>query len=126
MPASDFKLLPMSRKAAAPATASHKGKQQSRRDLVLTEAASALNARGIAGTSVNDIAAKLELTRAALYYYVDDRDDLVFQTYMRSCELTADDLEAAYENGRNGLARLTGYVGRSLDAERAPAAVLSE
>ncbi|MES1159103.1 MAG: TetR family transcriptional regulator, partial [Terricaulis silvestris] len=112
----------MSRKtaAAAPSPTPSKSKRQSRRDLVLTEAASAFHQRGIAGTSVNDIAAKLELTRAALYYYVDDRDDLVFQTYLRSCELTADDLEAAYENGRNGLARLLGYVSQALDADRAP------
>jgi AcrR family transcriptional regulator len=103
-----------------------KDKRQSKRDAVLAEAAATFNARGIAGTSINDIAAKLELTRAALYYYVDDRDDLVFQTYMRSCELTADDLEAAYESGRNGLTQLLAYVERALDPERAPAAVLSE
>ena len=128
MAGTDFKLLKMSRKTAAPApvAAPQKSKRQSRRDLVLAEAARAFNERGIAGTSVNDIAAKLELTRAALYYYIDDRDDLVFQTYLRSCELTADDLAAAHESERNGLARLLDYVSRALDAERAPAAVLSE
>src|SRR5262249_31386079 len=72
------------------------------------------------------IANKLELTRAALYYYVDDRDDLVFQTYLRSCEITADDLEGAYEAGRTGLERLLAFIDRSLDAERDPIAVLSE
>lgn len=101
-------------------------KRASKRDAVLAEAALQFNARGIAGTALNDIAAKLELTRAALYYYVDDRDDLVFQTYLRSCEITADDLAAAHESGRNGLARLLAFVERALDAERPPAAVLSE
>jgi AcrR family transcriptional regulator len=110
-------------KAAAPAAPP---KRASKRDAVLAEAAVQFNARGIAGTALAEIATKLELTRAALYYYVDDRDDLVFQTYLRSCEITAEDLEGAFEEGRNGLERVLAYVGRALDAERAPAAVLSE
>jgi AcrR family transcriptional regulator len=101
-------------------------KRASKRDAVLAEAALQFNAKGIAGTALNDIAEKLSLTRAALYYYVEDRDDLVFKTYLRSCEVAADDLAAAYENGRTGLSRILAYVERSLDAERPPAAVLSE
>jgi AcrR family transcriptional regulator len=38
----------------------------------------------------------------------------------------AEDLAAAYESGDTGLARILDYVERALDAERAPAAVLSE
>jgi len=122
----------MSRKPARPrlvktgAPAVLQPKRASKRDAVLAEAALQFNARGISGTALNDIATKLELTRAALYYYVDDRDDLVFQTYLRSCEITADDLEAAHESGRNGLQRILAYVEGALDAERPPAAVLSE
>ena len=131
MSGTDFKLLRMSRKigrAAVPSTPTRGAstKRQSRREAILAEAALAFNARGIAGTSINDIAAKLELPRAAVYYYVDDRDDLVFQTYLRSCELAADDLEAAYEDAESGLDRLIGYVRRALDAERETSAVLSE
>jgi AcrR family transcriptional regulator len=111
-------------KAGAPAVL--QPKRASKRDAVLAEAALQFNAKGISGTALNDIAGKLELTRAALYYYVDDRDDLVFQTYLRSCEITADDLEAAHESGRNGLQRVLDYVEGALDAERTPAAVLSE
>jgi AcrR family transcriptional regulator len=130
--ARDLMLVSMSRKtakarAAKPAApAIVPTKRTSKRDAVLAEAAVQFNARGIAGTALADIATKLELTRAALYYYVDDRDDLVFRTYLRSCEITADDLAGAFEDGRNGLDRILAYVGRTLDAERAPAAVLSE
>lgn len=125
-------LTPMSRKPAKARPAKAVGpvalqpKRASKRDAVLAEAALQFNSKGIAGTALADIAATLELTRAALYYYVDDRDDLVFQTYLRSCEIAADDLEAAYEAGETGLDRLLAFVGRTLDAERPPAAVLSE
>ena len=113
-------------RAASPAPVALRAKRASKRDAVLAEAAKQFNSRGIAGTAVNDIAAELGLTRAALYYYVDDRDDLVFRTYLRSCEIAAEDLGAAYESGRDGLSRILDYVDRALDAERAPNAVLSE
>ena len=121
LPAMSRKAAKARSPAAQPAT-----KRASRREAVLVEAAAQFNARGISATALADIATKLELTRAALYYYVDDRDDLVFQTYLRSCELTAEDLAAAAESGRNGLERILAYVGRALDAEREQAAVLSE
>ena len=47
---------------------------------------------GIAATSVNQVAKRVGLTRAAVYYYVKDGEDLVFQCYLRACQLTADDL----------------------------------
>ena len=69
--------------------------KRSRRDLLLDEAARQFNAKGISQTALLDVAAALGLTRAAVYYYADDRQDLVFQCYRRSCEALARDLAAA-------------------------------
>ena len=55
------------------------GGRRSKRDAVLDEAAARLNARGVSLASLSEVAQALGLTRAALYYYVEDRDDLVFQ-----------------------------------------------
>src|SRR6185503_9927000 len=68
----------------------------------------------------------LGLTRAALYYYVEDRDDLVFQCYRRACEAMARDLDAAAKAPGSGLQRLQAYVALALDEERPEPAVLSE
>src|SRR3569623_3125445 len=90
-----------------------------KRDAVLDEAARRLNARGVSLTSLSEIAQALGLTRAALYYYVEDRDDLVFQCYRRACEAMARDLDAAAKATGTGLDRLRAFVDRELDESRA-------
>jgi len=61
-----------------------------RHELVLDEAARQLNSRGVLLTSLAEIAAKLGVSRSAMYYYVAGRDDLVFQCYRRAAELMND------------------------------------
>ncbi|MGZ3404133.1 MAG: TetR/AcrR family transcriptional regulator [Phenylobacterium sp.] len=100
--------------------------RRSKRDAVLEEAARQLNARGVSLTSLTDVAQALGLTRAALYYYVEDRDDLVFQCYRRACETMARDLDAAAKASGTGPERVKVFVERSLDVERPEPAVLSE
>ena len=100
--------------------------RRSKRDLVLEAAARLLNARGVSQASVSDIAAALGLTRAALYYYVEDRDDLVFQVYRRACETMARDLDAAARAPGSGLDRIAAFVEMALDAERPEPAALAE
>ena len=96
------------------------------REVLLDEAARQFNARGIAATSVNQVAKRVGLTRAAVYYYVKDSEDLVFQCYLRACQLTADDLAHAHEHGKDDLERIKEFVRRALAPERPQAAVVSE
>lgn len=93
--------------------------------MLLDRAAELFNLRGISATSVSDLADALQISRASLYYYIDDREDLVFQCYMRACELTTDDLAAAAE-ASSGLERIQGFVRRALKPSRPTVAVLSE
>ena len=100
--------------------------KRSRRDLLLDEAARQLNARGISQTALLDLAAALGLSRAAVYYYADDRQDLVFQAYRRACEALARDLSAAARVDGGALDRISAFISLSLDPERVEEAVLSE
>ncbi len=100
--------------------------RESRREGVLDAAAREFNARGISRASFARIARDLGLTRAALYYYVKDRQDLVAQCYRRSCAVMAADLAAAEAGRGAGLNRLALFIRRALDPGRAPVAVLSE
>jgi AcrR family transcriptional regulator len=102
------------------------GRRRGKRDAVLDQAARQLNAKGVSQTSLAEVAQALGLTRAALYYYVEDRDDLVFQCYRRACETMARDLDAAAKAPGSGLDRLKAYLALALDAERPEPAVLSE
>jgi AcrR family transcriptional regulator len=96
-----------------------------RREALLEGAAAVFNARGIAATSLAEIAEALGLARATVYHYVDDRAELVFQCYQRACDLTAEDLAAAAE-AETGLGRVLAFVARALAPDRPPTAVLSE
>ena len=102
------------------------GGRRGKRDAVLDAAARQLNARGMSQSSLSEIAAALGIGRAALYYYVEDREDLVFQCYRRACEAMARDLDAAIKAPGRGLDRLEAYVRLALNTERPEPAVLAE
>lgn len=97
-----------------------------KRAQVLEEAARALNARGVSQTSLADIAKRVGVSRAALYYYFDDQEDLVFQCYRQSCELMAQQLEAAGRLGLPAMATLEAFVDGMLREDTAEFAALSE
>ncbi len=99
---------------------------EDRRSRLLEEAAREFNARGIAGASFARIARRIGLTRAALYYYVRDRDELAEQCYRHTCEVMAADLAAASRSQGSGLERIVDFLRRTLNTDRAPSAVLSE
>jgi len=113
---------------ARPATAIRRKKApgKSRRDHLLDEAARQLNARGVSLTSLTDLADQLGVSRAALYYYVDDREDLVFQVYRRSCEIIARHLGESARSGRKALDVVREFVASTLDPDEPEIAALSE
>jgi len=92
---------------------------------LLDRAAELFNLQGISATPVADLADLLQISRASLYYYIQDREGLVFQCYTRACELTADDLAEAAQ-APSGLERVQSFVRLSLLPTRPTVAVLSE
>ncbi|MDB5470945.1 MAG: hypothetical protein JWR84_2505 [Caulobacter sp.] len=101
-------------------------KRNLKREALLAHATRLFNLRGIAATSLADIAEELGLTRASLYYYVDDRDELVFQCYQRACDQTAEDLALASTDATDGFGKVLAFVARATDPARPATAVLSE
>lgn len=97
-----------------------------RRDQLLDEAAKQLNARGVLMTSLTDIADTLGVSRNALYHYVEDREDLVFQVYRRSCEILARALGEAARSGRPALQVVAGFIAAALDPREPEIAALGE
>lgn len=93
----------------------HPNPSPSRRNRVLDEAAKELNAHGVSLTSLAEIAAKLGISRAAMYYYVEDRQDLVFQCYRRACEIIGGHLEQAIAGGGNPQEIIARFITSVLD-----------
>lgn len=101
-------------------------RDDSRRERVLDEAARLLNEVGVTGDLLDRLASALGLTRAALYGYVEDRPDLVFRCYLRSCEIMEQRFEAAAQTGEDTFQTLELFVGSVLDPALPPITALSE
>lgn len=91
----------------------------SKRKRVMEEAARTLNSHGVSNASLPMVATRLGVSRAALYYYFEDQEDLVFQSYQRTCEAMATELAAAEAAGGDAMAKLLRFVD-SLLADDAP------
>jgi len=109
-----------------PAPTSPTAPPSSRHELVLDEAARQLNAKGVLLTSLAEIAGKLGVSRAAMYYYVADRQDLVFQCYRRAAEITARHLLEAGRVGGTAADVLRNFVSRMLDPNEPEIAARAE
>jgi AcrR family transcriptional regulator len=107
---------------AAPRRLDLKGEKQA---ALLDAAAVEFNAYGVAGASLSRIARAVGLTRAALYYYFESREDLAFHCYVRTCRQAAEDLAGAAA-AKNGLDRVRAFILHTLDPARPAAVVLSE
>jgi AcrR family transcriptional regulator len=99
---------------------------KSRREQLLDQAARELNSKGISMTSLTDVADKLGFSRASLYYYVEDREDLMFQVYLRSSEIMARRLEEAAQAEKGTLQVLGKFISSILDPAEPELAALSE
>ena len=99
------------------------------RHRMLKAAASCFNQKGFSGTSLKDVANHLGLTDAALYYYVKNKEELVYQCYMRAAELGKDAMDRARSEGGSGFEQACLYIRYHVEVmvgDRGPVAIMSE
>lgn len=113
-------------------TAAHPDKDTrfaAQRDRILKAAARCFNEKGYSGTSLKDVSRHLGLTDAALYYYVRNKEELVFQCYLRAAELGRDALERAVAEGGSGHSQAVAYIRyhvAGMVGDQGPVAIMSE
>ena len=96
---------------------------------MLRAAAQCFNEKGFSGTSLKDVSAILGLTDAALYYYVKNKEELVYLCYLRAGDVGREAMDRAVATGGNGLDTVRRYLRFHLEAftgERGPIAIMSE
>ena len=99
-----------------------------KRDALLREAGRAFSLRGYHNTSLEDVAKTLDVTKAALYYYVKNKQEILFECHMMSLDF-GDEAMRYCEGGRTGLEKILllidKYVG-TITSEMGSFAVLGE
>ena len=102
---------------------------QLQRNRMLKAAASCFNAKGFSGTSLKDVADHLGLTDAALYYYVRNKEELVYQCYLRAAELGEEAMDRARCERQSGFEQAYLYIRYHVEifvGDRGPVAIMSE
>jgi len=96
---------------------------------MLKAAAQCFNEKGYSGTSLRDVAAVLGLTDPALYYYVRNKEELVYLCYVRAADLGREALDRALTEGQNSMDVMLRYFRYHIEmmvGERGPIAIMSE
>jgi AcrR family transcriptional regulator len=110
----------------------HFDRQQQRRlklAKLLKVAAECFNQKGFSGTSLKDVAEKLNITDAALYYYVKNKEELVNLCYVRALDLGKAALDRAIKEGSSPLEQLELFIRYQIAevcGDDGPVAIMSE
>ena len=96
---------------------------------MLKAAARCFNIKGYSGTSLKDVADLLGLTDAALYYYVRNKQELVYLCYVRAADLGREAMQRAIGEGEDGLQTVRRYLRYHIEymvGDQGPIAIMSE
>lgn len=89
--------------AAAPDRAQQR---EAKRSAVLQAAAQLFNERGFHATSLDDIAARLQVSKPTLYYYVKNKDQILIECVREGLQMTIDGIEASRAAGGKAIDQL--------------------
>jgi TetR/AcrR family transcriptional regulator len=77
-----------------------------KRGSIVREAAQCFNRSGFHATSMDEIAARLGVSKAALYRYVDNKHGLLYASFRLAMESSFASLDEGERSGRNGFEKL--------------------
>jgi TetR/AcrR family transcriptional regulator len=87
-----------------------------KREALLRAAVSAFNRHGFHQTSLDEIAQKLGVTKAALYYYFPTKNALLTACFDEAMKIARESLARAKREGRNGREKVIVMLRRYLEA----------
>lgn len=83
---------------------------ETKRAAVLSCAAKLFNTKGARSTTLADVAARLGLTKTSLYYYVDTKEDLIYQCYEHSLMRAHRQLDEVLSKPQSPLEHLLSFL----------------
>jgi AcrR family transcriptional regulator len=84
-----------------------------KRNAFLRIGAMMFNERGYRGTSLDEVARQLDVTKGAFYYHIKNKEDLLYQCFQRMLQLERETIEKAFKMSRSGAEKIE-YVLRHL------------
>src|SRR2546421_1602890 len=103
----------MPRKPWGGTTPAERESYEMKRRMALETAARAFNERGFYRTSLDDIAAELNVTKAALYYYFESKDEILYECHSAAIQsLTDTPLGGVDDRRLAGLEKIERFVAR--------------
>lgn len=102
-PRSPRRPAPDSPWASAPA---RKLQRETKRQAVLQAAAQLFNERGFHATSLDDIAARLNVTKPTVYYYVKNKDEILLSCVRQGLDMMVEHIEESRRAGGKAIDQL--------------------
>jgi AcrR family transcriptional regulator len=84
--------------------------RQLKRDAVLSTAAQLFNERGFHATSLDDIAARLNVSKPTLYYYVKNKDEILIECVRNGLQMMTEGIEATRSAGGKAIDQLIACI----------------
>jgi TetR/AcrR family transcriptional regulator len=114
----------------ANAVPSRAEQSDTKRKAIIREAARVFNRRGSHGTTLEDVAERLGVTKTALYRYVNNKNDLLCACHEEAMEIAFEHLDIGERTGRNGLEKIqiamSGYLRTMISDLGVPILLLEE
>ncbi len=102
------KTLSSKHKVKSPFSRSHQ--RRIKLQTILSEAARLFNLQGTTATTLGDIADSIGLTKTSLYHYARNKEELVYQCYVVSCDAGDEIMAEAQQDAVTGLDCLCNFV----------------
>lgn len=101
-----------------------------KRKAIIREAAKVFNRRGSHGATLDDVALRLGVSKAALYRYVQSKQDLLYACHEEAMEIARESMDKGEAEGRNGLEKIqigmSGYLREMIGTMGVPVLILEE
>jgi TetR/AcrR family transcriptional regulator len=114
----------------ANAVPSRAEQSDTKRKAIIREAARVFNRRGSHGTTLEDVAERLGVTKTALYRYVNNKNDLLCACHEEAMEVAFEHLDTGERTGRTGLEKIqiamSGYLRAMISDLGVPVLLLEE
>lgn len=103
---------------------------ETKRQAIIREAAKVFNRRGSHGATLDDVAERLNVSKAALYRYVQSKQDLLYACHVEAMEIARVSIDVGEATGRSGLEKIqigmSNYLREMIGAMGVPVLILEE